>query len=202
MLKIIDYYAGLSSPWTYLGHRRLCDIASRHNAQINFKPVDFGLIFPATGGLPLAKRAPERQRYRFMELKRWKAELNIPLNLEPKYFPVDAGLASYMCLAAAENNLDALGLGERFLQAVWKDEQDISNSDTLIEIADQYGFKGQELLDQAKAEKYSTLFKSYSQEAVDKGVFGAPSYVIDDEIFWGQDRLDFVEKKLIGEANS
>ncbi len=197
MPKTVTYYASLSSPWTYLGHKRLCKIAKETGASINFKPVDFGAVFSATGGLPLAKRAPERQKYRFMELKRWRSELGIPLNLEPKYFPVDPAIASYMCIAAVDNNEDALGLGEKFLEAVWKDELDLSSHDTLRQIANDFGLDGKALLDQANDPKYEEQFKRDSEDAIEQGVFGAPSYVIDEEIFWGQDRLSFVKKALI-----
>lgn len=196
MPHLVDYYAGLSSPWTYFGHRRFCEIAKKNNATVNFKPVDFGQIFPATGGLPLAKRSPERQKYRFMELKRWRKELNLPLNLEPKFFPVNPVLASQICIAVVANGDDALGLAEKFMQAVWVHEQNLTDTDTLISITSDFGLDGKGLLEQANEQKYIDLHKYYSQEAIDRGVFGAPSYVIEDEIFWGQDRLNFVEKKL------
>ena len=196
MSKIVDYYAGLSSPWTYLGHKRFCDLAKKSKANVNFKPVDFGVIFPATGGLPLAKRAPERQKYRFMELERWRKELNVPLNLEPKFFPVNPEMASRMCIALDESSGNALGLAERFMQAVWAEDQNLADPETLTQITDGFGLDGKQLLEQANDQKYMDLHQFYSEEAIDRGVFGAPSYVIEDEVFWGQDRLNFVEKKL------
>jgi len=196
MSKIIDYYASLSSPWTYLGHRRLCDLAEKYSATVQFKPVNFGAIFSVTGGLPLAKRAPERQKYRFTELKRWRKELDIPLNLEPKYFPVDPEAASLMCIALADDQKNPLKLAEKFLQAVWSDEQNLTSKDVLIESANALGLEGAALYEQASDPKYKSLYDLYAEEAIKRGVFGAPSFVIEDEIFWGQDRLTFVEKKL------
>ncbi len=196
MSKTIDYYAGLSSPWTYLGHRRLCDLATKYNATVHFKPVNFGTIFPATGGLPLAKRAPERQKYRFMELKRWRKELDLPLTLEPKYFPVDPLVASLMCIALADQGESPLTLAEKFLQAVWADELDLTDESLLVKIANELALDGKALLEQSSDAKYTALYNLYSEEAIKQGVFGAPSFVIEDEIFWGQDRLHFVEKKL------
>ncbi len=200
MSKIIDYYASLSSPWTYLVHRRLCDMAEKYNATVQFKPVNFGAIFSVTGGLPLAKRAPERQKYRFTELKRWRTELDIPLNLEPKFFPVDPETASLMCIALADMGTSPLNLAGKFLQAVWSDEQDLTNKDVLIQSANALGLDGSALYEQAGDPKYKSLYNLYAEEGIKRGVFGAPSFVIEDEIFWGQDRLNFVEKKLQEES--
>lgn len=196
MSKIIDYYASLSSPWTYLGHRRLCDLAEKYNATVQFKPVNFGAVFSATGGLPLAKRAPERQKYRFMELKRWSKELDLPLNLEPKHFPVDPLITSLMCIALMDKGESALNLAEKILQAVWAGELDISDKSVLIKITNTLGLDGESLIEQSSDPKYAALYNLYGEEAIKQGVFGAPSFVIEDEIFWGQDRLNFVEKKL------
>ena len=83
MDKTIDYYYSLISPWTYLGGLRFEEIAARHGATVNYKPVKLSEIFPATGRLPLAKRAPERQAYRLTKLERWRTFLDIPINLRP-----------------------------------------------------------------------------------------------------------------------
>ncbi|MEH6404003.1 MAG: 2-hydroxychromene-2-carboxylate isomerase [Sneathiella sp.] len=196
MTITIDYYASIPSPWTYFGHARLCELAKKYNAKINFKPGDFGTVFSKTGGLPLAKRAPERQKYRFQELKRWREELNIDLELNPKYFPVDPTTASYMTILAGSQDLDVLTLSGAFMRAVWAENQDISNDETLVKIANDIGFDGRALLENCTASSIKSIYEGNTQEAIDRGVFGAPSYVIDDEIFWGQDRLMFVEKRL------
>ena len=90
MSKTVDYYFSPISPWTYLGHARFADMAKRHGAAVNVKPADFGKVFPVSGGLPLAKRAPQRQAYRLVELKRFRDHLKLPLNLQPKFFPAPA----------------------------------------------------------------------------------------------------------------
>lgn len=179
-----------------MGHQKLADIAKKHDAKIDFKPVDFGLVFPATGGLPLNKRAPERIKYRMTELIRWRDELGLEFNLEPKFFPTDPALASKVCFAAEESGADSFGLGYQFMKGVWENEQQIADENTIREIVDTFGLNGNELLEKAADEKYDALYKSYSEEAINNGAFGAPSYIIDGELFWGQDRLYFVEKKL------
>src|SRR5580658_3504470 len=100
MERIVDYYFTPISPWTYLGHQRVGAMAERQGARIVVKPVDFAKVFAASGGLPLAKRPPQRQAYRLFELKRWRRFLDIPLNLEPAHFPAPAELASRLILAA------------------------------------------------------------------------------------------------------
>jgi len=197
----IDYYATLISPWAYLGHSRLCKLAEAYGATLNFKPADYGAIFNATGGLPLAKRPPARQQYRLQELKRWRDDLGIPLNLHPEFFPVPHDTASRMCLAAADETTgDDLRLAGAFLAAVWTHDQDISNTETLVQIANRHGLNGLELLAKAAQPKFVEKYKANTDEAIAAGVFGAPSYVIGDDIFWGQDRLSFVEQILKAEA--
>jgi len=196
MSTVITYYAGLSSPWSYLGHARLRELAKTHHAEIHLRPVDFNAVFAATGGVPLPQRPPERQAYRMQELIRWKAELGIPLTLEPKHFPVPHTTAALMVVAAEQNGANVMDLAEAYMQAVWVNEQDITNEQTLVDIADKMGFDGSALLTKGKSQGIKDIYNRYTQEALQAGVFGAPSYVIDGEVFWGQDRLNFVEKKL------
>ncbi len=135
-----------------------------------------------------------------MELKRWRDELKIDLNLEPKYFPAPHTKAALICMHARELGLDELPLAGAYMRGVWAEDRDITDNDTLIEIADKAGFDGKHLMNNSKSPDLLSLYESYTDEAIKRGVFGAPSYVIDDEIYWGQDRLMFVEKKLKQEA--
>ena len=100
MSKIVDYYFTPASPWTYLGHQRFEAMAKRHGAEIRYKPVDYGKIFPVSGGLPLGKRAPQRQAYRLVELERWRKMVGIPLTVKPKFHPVASDLSSQLIIAA------------------------------------------------------------------------------------------------------
>ena len=196
-MKLIDYYFTPVSPFTYLGHRRFVDIARRHGAAIAVKPIDFGRVFPATGGLPLAKRAPQRQAYRLVELARWSKYLGIPLNLHPKHFPVHAGLASKWILAALEHGTDvAVDLAFAFGRAVWAEERNIAERETLADIASATGCNVAALDERANAPDIATRYDVLTQEAIDRGVFGAPTYVCGGEMFWGQDRLDFLAREL------
>ena len=184
-MKTIDYYMSPGSPWTYLGHGRLGEIARRHGATINVRPADFPAgVFPQSGGLPLPKRAPQRQAYRLVELKRWKEHLRVPLVVQPRHFPVDSNPSGWLICAAPEAK--RMALAGDLLAALWKDDRNIADPAVLEEIGRKHGVDG------ADREKYA----AYTREAVDRGVFGAPSYVFRDEIFWGQDRLDFLDRAL------
>lgn len=196
MEKTIDYYFTLTSPWTYLGHQRLVEMARRHGAEIRVKPVDYGVIFPQTGGLPLPKRAPARQAYRLMELKRWRAQLGIELNLHPKFFPAPAEAASRMVIAADQAGGDSLGLAHAILSAIWTQEKDIADLPTLSEIANAAGHDGTALVAASQEPGTLAAFEALTQEALARGVFGAPTYVYKDELFWGQDRLEFLDRVL------
>ncbi len=197
MLKIVDYYFTPHSPWTYLGHQRFLDMIMSHQGAMNLKPVDFGKIFPASGGLPLPKRAPQRQAYRMMELKRWREHLGIPLNLEPKFFPVDPELASLLIIAAGANrSAVAPSLAYDLMRAVWVEDRNIADADTLKAIIRAKGLPADELLAQATSPETKATYESFTQEALARGVFGAPTFVYRDELFWGQDRLDFLERAL------
>lgn len=196
MTKIVDYYFTPTSPWTYLGHQRLVEMARRQGAEIRVKPVDYGVIFPPTGGLPLPKRAPARQAYRLLELKRWRARLGIELNLHPKFFPAPAGAASRMVIAADRAGGDSLGLAHAILSAIWTQEKDIADLPTLSEIATAAGQDGAALLAASQEPGTQAAFEALTQEALARGVFGAPTYVYDDELFWGQDRLEFLDRAL------
>jgi len=200
MSKTVDYYFSPISPWTYLGHARFADMAKRYGASINVKPVDFGKIFPVSGGLPLAKRAPQRQAYRMVELKRFRDFLKLPLKLQPKFFPAAADLAAQFVLAAGRKGGSdaAMRLAGALLRACWAEERNIADPETLSAICKEQGMNAEPLAVAAQSEAVKAEYQAVTEEAVARNVFGAPSYVIDGEIFWGQDRLEFVERALAG----
>jgi len=195
--KLVDYYFTPVSPWSYLGHARLVEIARRHRATIAVKPIDLGRVFPASGGLPLKERAPQRQSYRLVELARWSKYLGIALNPRPAHFPVRADLASRWILAALEQGTDAaLDLALAFGRALWAEERDIAAQDTLAAIATAQRLDVAALDERANAPDIATRYAVLTQEAIDRGVFGAPTYFVGGEMFWGQDRLDFLDREL------
>ena len=194
----IDYYASLNSPWTHLGAARIEAMAMAHGASIRIWPVDFGTIFPASGGLPLPKRAPQRQAYRLMELKRWRDHLGVPINIQPKHFPSSEQLSTSCVIVLRETMGDqpAIKLAHRVLKAVWQDEMNPGDPATLAGLIKDIGLDADTIMQHGSEPKWDAMRKADTQSALDRGVFGAPSYVIGDEIFWGQDRLEFVQRRL------
>jgi 2-hydroxychromene-2-carboxylate isomerase len=195
--QTVDYYFAPQSPWTYLGHARLATIARATQAVVRVLPADFGKVFAASGGLPLGKRAPQRQAYRLIELARYRDALNMPLNLQPRYFPVGSDDAARLIIAVGlrDGTKAAMHFSGAVFAAVWAQQRDIASAQTLAELLSECGLPSKRLAqsyDQEAQDKY----EANTQAAIEAGVFGAPSYCIDGEVFWGQDRLDFVERKL------
>ncbi|MGE0223475.1 MAG: 2-hydroxychromene-2-carboxylate isomerase [Acetobacteraceae bacterium] len=194
----IDYYASLNSPWTHLGAARIEAMAMANGAGLRIHPVDFGTIFPASGGLPLPKRAPQRQAYRLQELRRWREHLGIPINVQPKHFPSNELPAACCVIGLRETvgDVPAIRLAHRVLKAVWQEEKNTGDRDTLAALITEIGLNPAQVLPFADDPKWAARREADTKAALDRGVFGAPSYVIGDEIFWGQDRLEFVQRRL------
>ncbi len=194
----VDYYFTPQSPWTYLGHARFSAMAKAANARLRVLPVDLGgKVFPISGGLPLAQRAPQRQAYRLVELKRFSEQLGLPLNLKPAYFPVAGDDASRLIIAVdrADGSDAAMALGAAVFRSVWVDQLSIADADVLASLLAALGLPASRI-DASRSAAVQQRYDANTQQAIDAGVFGAPSYVIDGEIFWGQDRLDFVARRL------
>ena len=193
----IEYFYGIPSPFTYLGSAKLISIAKKYNAEIIEKPCDLvGGIFTKTGGIPVPKRSPQRQKYRLDELKRWSEFLNIKINLKPKYFPPkDPHISAKYAIAATLLGIK-LVFGHELLKQLWSEEKDISDEKNIESVSNLFNLNYNELSDLAKSEKVSKIYQDNTEEAVSKNVFGSPTYIYNDELFWGQDRLDFLERAL------
>lgn len=191
-----DYFVAPPSPYVYLGQARFVELARRYDVQIQLKPMDIGRIFAGSGGLPLAKRAPQRQAYRLVELARWSRYLGLPLNLEPKYFPVAGDPAARLIVAAqlAHGTDKALALTAAISKALWAEERNIADEATLLAIADSLALDGASLLAASKTSGVQAAYDANTDEAERAGVFGAPWFVFDGQPYWGQDRLDFLER--------
>ena len=191
----IDYYYTLMSPWAYLGAQRFYDLQNKYSFEINHYPLDISKLFSLTGGIPLRKRSEQRKAVRMMELRRWKKKLKLPLNFNPKYFPLpDTEKASCMVLSIQDSKIQN-SLSLNLLKCVWVEDKDIGDINTLIEICDNLGLNGNELLEQSQ--NCETMYHSLADTAAKCNVFGSPSYVLNDEVFWGQDRLDLLEEKIL-----
>ncbi|MEL6963280.1 MAG: 2-hydroxychromene-2-carboxylate isomerase [Pseudomonadota bacterium] len=193
--EVVVYYA-LQSPWTYLGWQRFLDLVGNRAIPTVFRPVKMAPVFQASGGLPLAKRPKQRQAYRMMELKRWREVLNQPLTLEPEFFPVDETLGALMVIAHGQQGGDIGGLSHAMMRAVWVEERNLADRATLLAVAAEQGLDGEALLALAEAPSVADAYQANTEAAIADGIFGAPTFKLGDELFWGQDRLDLFARAL------
>jgi len=198
MSQTIDYYHFLISPWSYLAIKQFNALKDQKDIVVNYKPIDVMQTFDNMGGLPPAKRHPSRQRFRMDELKRWAKRLDVPMNFEPAFFPANQALAAQMVLAAggAVGNVAAAKLSDAVLTACWAEEKNIADEETLVSLADSCGIDGKELVAKAKTPELVRVFQETTDEAHSNNVFGSPTYVVDGQLFWGQDRIDFLAEAL------
>ncbi len=193
----VDYYFAPQSPWTYLGHPRFVAMTRAAAATVRVLPVDLGQVFPVSGGLPLSKRAPQRQAYRLLELQRFSDLLALPLQVKPRYFPVSSDDAARLIVAVDRHDGSeaALRIAGAVFAAVWAQERDIADEKVLAQLLAEQGLNPARL-EQSHSQAVHERYDANTQQAIDAGIFGAPSFVVDGEMFWGQDRLDFVGRKL------
>ena len=198
-MPTIDYYFAPNSPWTYLGHKRFAQIAQAANASVRVLPMDLGRIFPLSGGLPLGKRAPQRQAYRLVELARFSKHLQLPMNIQPKFFPVSSDDAARLIIAVdlKAGAAAAMQIAGAVQVAVWEQERNIADAAVLAALLAEQGLSA-DLLEVSHSQAVQERYDANTEAATALGVFGAPSYVLEGELFWGQDRLDFLQRKLQG----
>ena len=193
----IDYFFATLSPYAYLAGNRLEEIAAKHGATITYKPFDLFSGFGLTGGQPPKDRHPSRQEYRAMELTRQAKKLGMPFKLQPAFWPTNGAPSSYAIIAAQAEGGDVGKLCQLIMHAVWAEDRDIAQDDVVRDCLAKAGF------DPALADKGllqgADTFARNLEEAVERGVFGAPFYIVDDgQKFWGQDRLEDLDLHLAG----
>jgi len=197
-MSTIDYFFSTLSTWSYVGSRVFRDLAKRYSVRVHHKPTNLLTLFEATGGLPAGQRPPQRQAWRKIEMKRWSKKRGLPMNLDPAYWPVNPRLADgAVIVATREAGEEAAGqLADALMRAVWEEERNITEPGVVAAIGNENGLEGVRLVDAASRSDISDAIKQNTQEAIDRGLFGAPSYCLGDEFFWGQDRLDMLEDAL------
>ena len=196
MSRTIDYYFTLASPWAFLGHKPFLDLAKARGVTVRYKPVDLGEVFPHTGGLPLPKRHPARQKYRILELQRWREARGVPLKINPKHWPFPATTANRTISAVAQSGGDPGPYTQRAFEGVWVRDEDLSQDATLVALLDECGHDGARMLASAKSDAIGKIYADTATQAVERNVIGSPCYVLDGEVFWGQDRLDLLASAL------
>ncbi|PRC95097.1 2-hydroxychromene-2-carboxylate isomerase [Solimicrobium silvestre] len=198
--RVCEYYFSPVSPWAYFGHQRLLVLAQQHGVKIDMKPIEIGSVFAVSGGVPLAKRAPQRQAYRLQELQRWSDFLAMPIHLQPAFFPVSGDLAAKLLIATqlTHGTEAALNLCTQIMRALWSEQKNIADEATLIELAEQVELDGCALLKSAETASVAAEYQRHTQQAIAANVHGVPWYVFEGQAYWGQDRLEFLERAFAG----
>ena len=196
MTNTLDYYFATPSPWAYLATPRVIELKNKYDLKINWKPSDLMEIFAVHGIAAVKDRPQPVQLNRLTELKRWSKFLNIPLTLQPKFFPVDPALSHRTIILAQKNNINVENLIFSFQKAVWADEKDISDENTIIEICKSNDFNSSSIIEDANSEEIISEYKKNTEEALSRNVWGSPTFIYNDELFWGQDRIEFLERAI------
>src|SRR6201996_4704147 len=196
MPRQVDYYFSLQSPWAYIGHKAFRDLVAAHNLVVNHKPVVLVDLFSETGGLPLMKRHPVRQRYRMVELQRWRDKRGLNFHLQPANWPFNARLVDGLVIAAVEAGHDPDPFLRKAFPAVWEEQLNLADAAVLTKMADECGLPGQQLVMRSGSDAISAAYEQNRQDALAADVFGSPVYVLDGEVFWGQDRIELLVDAL------
>lgn len=189
----VDFYFSFISLWSYIGSLPFQDLIRQYDLDVTYKPIDLYQVFSATGGKPPKERPQARQVYRAIEMERWQKIRAIPLTKEPKFYPAQPSVGHRMLLAAQSGNQNVHSFVHLALKAVWADELNIEDPETLVTLASTAGLDGPALLLQSAAPELAMRERALTDEALSRNVFGAPFYFFKGEPFWGQDRLNLLE---------
>jgi len=196
MSQNVDYYFTMLSPWAYIGHAPFMEVVRRHDVTVTYKPISLSDVFAETGGLPFGKRHPARLRYRILELQRWREKRGLKFNLHPKFWPFAVETADRFAVAVAAAGHDPDPFLRRAFAAVWEEEQNLADEATLTKLANAEKLPGAELLSEAMREQTKAKYEQNTADAIAIEIIGSPSYVLNGEVFWGQDRLDLLDDAL------
>jgi len=193
----VDYFYSHISPWAYLGHDYFTEMAARHGVKVRFRPLFLGTVFAATGGLPLPKRHPARQRYRLIELQRWRDKRALPLNLQPAFVTSAPTLADCCAIAIQEAGASPAEFSHRAFRALWAYDKDIADEHVIEGLIADCGLDAHATLDAAKSGAVAEIYEQNQKDGAELEIIGSPCYVLNGEPFWGQDRVDLIEEAIV-----
>lgn len=196
MARRVDYFFATYSPWSYIGHKLFMEIATRHKLKVVYRPMPLVEMFGETGGLPLAKRHPSRQAYRWLELQRWRDKRGLTFKFKPKYWPYKSTLVDHCIIALTLMEHDPNTFATLAYKAVWEKDLNLDDDGIIATLLTASGLKAAEVMSLATSDEAKAIYAQNKIDAIEAGVFGAPSYVIEGEVFWGQDRLELLDDML------
>jgi len=191
--KHIDFYFDLSSPYSYLAATQLDAIANRHGAIIAWKPLVLAAVFKAQGNVMPAVCVPKAQ-YMVKDLARWAEHYGVPFQMSSR-FPLPT-IRGMRLIIAAESSGRSGDLAKSLFVGMWERDLDISSDAVLRTLVSECGLSADELMAATETSAVKDKLRAYTDEAISRGVFGAPAMMVDGELFWGNDRLHFLEKQL------
>ncbi|WP_422372578.1 2-hydroxychromene-2-carboxylate isomerase [Hoeflea sp.] len=196
-MREIDYYFYSASPFTYLGHNRICDLAETHKVKLNYKPVNLSAIWDISGAVPPGKRPPVRQRLRLIELQRLAHWRGLPIKTAPQHWPVDPSLADKVVISLVNDGHDPRYFIGKVLSGVWANDDNIADEAILASYLSQVGLDPSPPLKDAKTDAIAAIRERNTREAIAADAVGVPTYVYNGEPFWGQDRIEMLEQAIV-----
>ncbi len=194
----IEYFYAAHSAFAYLGAAELKRIADKASATIIHKPMDLRAVMPASGSSSFAKRSQNHKDYFFQrEIVRWAEfrEIDV-MDVIPTHHANDINFANCVLIAADQAGLDIDALSEEILRAHWVDDADVASKSDLEKMCQTVGINAASLFEAATSQSIQDIYDANTQEAIDRGVFGSPTYFVGADMFYGQDRLDLVARAL------
>jgi len=196
MAKEIDYYYTSTSPFTWFGHKAICSVAEKHGKKLNYKPVNLMEVWKTSGAVPPPQRPPMRQRYRLLELQRVAHYRGLTVIPQPASFPANPERADLCCIVLSQRGDDPGDFLFSVGEALWSQDRQIADESILVELLTSAGFDGEDVVAASKGAEFAEARHSNSQDAIALDVIGAPSYVYEEEVFWGQDRVDYLDSMI------
>lgn len=191
--KTVEFYFDFSSPYSYLAATQLPDLVKRVGARIDYRPFVLAAVFKATTN-DMPAKVPAKGQYMFKDLERWAEFYGVRFKFS-SYFPANTIKAMRLVLVADEQGkAEAVTLG--LFRAMWAEDRDLNDPVVLGDIAEKAGLDSASALAAIETQPIKDRLRAYTDAAVSKGAFGAPAMVVGDELFWGNDRLHFVERAL------
>lgn len=196
MPDVIEYYFAPISGYAYLGHKPLMRLAADVGATVDFKPLLIAKVFAASGTTPPFAQSDVRKSYRIEDQRRVAAQEELTMNAVPKHWPTDPTLACKVIIAAGVLGVDKDAVSFACLKAVWAEERNIADPDDLTAALVDSGLPAGDVLAAAGAPEIATRMTAITEGAIAAQIFGSPTYVVNGERFWGQDRIAFVRQAL------